>query len=143
MSKIQCILLFLVKIILNLVKMVLNLGRKAFSLIQIYIFLVWKAFIIISHSAMPQGSCDNKFSAFWRQFHNRKGKLGAARSYIIYSFQTLAASSLNWSRHSHIYSKMVIIFKDGHIYLTVIYTTLMIWRLRPLPYFISPLLHIC
>ena len=54
-----------------------------------YIFLVWKAFIIISHSALPQSFCDNKFSAFWRQFHNRKGKLGAAgRSYIIYSCQT-------------------------------------------------------
>ena len=65
-----------------------------------YIFLVWKAFIIISHSALPQGFCDNKFSAFWRQFHNRKGKLGAAgRSYIIYSCQTLPASSLKaaWS----------------------------------------------
>ena len=65
-----------------------------------YIFLVWKAFIIISHSALPQSFCDNKFSAFWRQFHNRKGKLEAAgRSYIIYSCQTVPASSLRaaWS----------------------------------------------
>ena len=56
-----------------------------------YIFLVWKAFIIISHSALPQSFCDNKFSAFWRQFHNRKGKLEGSW-YIIYSFGTFPPS---------------------------------------------------
>ena len=56
-----------------------------------YIFLVWKAFIIISHSALPQSFCDNKFSAFWRQFHNRKGKLEGSW-HIIYSCGTFPPS---------------------------------------------------
>ena len=57
---------------------------------QLYISCV-KSFYNNLTFSLAAAFCDNKFSAFWRQFHNRKGKLEGSW-YIIYSFGTFPPS---------------------------------------------------